>query len=212
MLRHFNQTLKKEGNFHLLFHVEGKFSLGWLKCYKPLPKSNCLRPYKASKVPSVATLHVLSAFDVQMFGGWSAHDLDRTRMKSSRKVWSHQKKYYLYNTTNVVFQTKEKRCVVLKYTTVSFPLNIWKHLKVQECIPVGCVPSATVAVCWGGVSSPGGCLLPEGCLFLGGCLFGGGGWYPCTEADSPHVDRQTGVKTFATSLRTVIKKFTFSVF
>ena len=36
------------------------------------------------------------------------------------------------------------------------------HLQQQECIPVGCVPSAAVAAC------PGGCLsgvcLPRGCL------------------------------------------------
>ena len=37
----------------------------------------------------------------------------------------------------------------------------------QEYIPVGCVPSAAVAVCWG-VSAQGGCL-PQGCL-PGECL------------------------------------------
>ena len=51
----------------------------------------------------------------------------------------------------------------------------------QECIPVGCVPSATVAVSrvrggGGGVcvSAPGGCLLPGGCVCSGGCLLRGG--------------------------------------
>ena len=42
----------------------------------------------------------------------------------------------------------------------------------QECILVGCVPSAAVAVCWGGC--------------FGGCLSPGGWCIPaCTEADTP---------------------------
>ena len=52
----------------------------------------------------------------------------------------------------------------------------------QECIPVGCVPSAAVAVCWGtggSASQEGGCV----------CLQGG-----CTPLPTP-VDRQTPVKT-----------------
>ena len=76
----------------------------------------------------------------------------------------------------------------------------------QECIPVGCVPYATVAVCWEGVgvcsgevcsrgvpapggevgmgvSAPGGVPAPRGAVIPA-----------CTEADPP-VDRQTGVKT-----------------
>ena len=80
----------------------------------------------------------------------------------------------------------------------------------QECIPVGCVPSAAVTVSrGGGVSDPGGGLLMGGCLFrgvsvLGGCLLlgvsssggrcllpggcllcGGCGIPACTEADTP---------------------------
>ena len=56
--------------------------------------------------------------------------------------------------------------------------NIYK----QECIPVGCLPSAAVGVCWGGVVCLGGVCLggsgcpgdvcPRGCL-PGGCLPGG---------------------------------------
>ena len=57
----------------------------------------------------------------------------------------------------------------------------------QECIPVGCVPSAAVAICWGvsarGVSA-GGRSLPGGCL-LGGVWPGVSGRHP----------PQTGVKT-----------------
>ena len=34
----------------------------------------------------------------------------------------------------------------------SFSCSYWKHLPKEECIPVGCVPSATVAVCFRGVS------------------------------------------------------------
>ena len=47
-----------------------------------------------------------------------------------------------------------------------------KKLSKLECIPVGCVPSAAVTICWGGVSAYGGCL-PRGMggdVFLGGCL------------------------------------------
>ena len=59
--------------------------------------------------------------------------------------------------------------------------KLWWIPTEQECIPVGYVPSATVAVCWG-VPAPGS----------GGC---GGGIPACTEADPPPVDRQTRVKT-----------------
>ena len=98
----------------------------------------------------------------------------------------------------------------------------------QQCILVGCVPSATVAVCWGEggacsraeVSAPGaGVPVPRGCLLRGGwgCLLWGvpapGGSAPgwgcgisaCTEPDPP-VDRMTDRCkniTFPTSLRTV---------
>ena len=34
-----------------------------------------------------------------------------------------------------------------------------KYILTQECIPVGCVPSAAVAVCWGGGVSGWGCLV-----------------------------------------------------
>ena len=60
----------------------------------------------------------------------------------------------------------------------------------------------------GGLSAPGGVSVP------GGGMPAPGGWYPCTEADPPphgQTDRCKNI-TFATSLRTVIKKFTFSVF
>ena len=101
--------------------------------------------------------------------------------------------------------------------------NIQNSLK-QECIPVGCVPSAAVTVSRGGGVSALGGVCSGGCLFLGGVCSGGGclllgvsalgggclllvgGGIPaCTEADTSPVDRQTPVKniTFATSLRTV---------
>ena len=38
---------------------------------------------------------------------------------------------------------------------------VLKYVK-QECIPVGCVPSAAVAVCWGGGFYPGGVCPGEG--------------------------------------------------
>ena len=58
--------------------------------------------------------------------------------------------------------------------------NHYKTIYEQECIPVGCVTSAAVAVCWGrgsgwGVFGQGvWCLARRGCLPRGGCLPGGG--------------------------------------
>ena len=57
----------------------------------------------------------------------------------------------------------------------------------KECIPVGCVPSAAVAVCWG-VSAPGGGSVPgEGVLWgvsaPGGMSATGGCIPACTGAD-----------------------------
>ena len=48
----------------------------------------------------------------------------------------------------------------------------------QECIPVGYVPSTTVAVCWGGVCawstwSWGVYLVPQGCTWSWGCTWSG---------------------------------------
>ena len=70
----------------------------------------------------------------------------------------------------------------------------------QECIPVGCVPSAAVAVSarrgaccqWGACCRGGGCLVP-GCAWSrggGGLPAPRGGIPACTEADPP-VDRMT---------------------
>ena len=80
-------------------------------------------------------------------------------------------------------------------------LLLYNYKFQQECIPVGCVPSATVTVCWrgclvrGGAWSQGECLVPGGLPpggvpGPGGCLSWGGsapwGGIPaCTEADSP---------------------------
>ena len=52
----------------------------------------------------------------------------------------------------------------------------------QECIPVGCIPSATVAVCWG-VHLPRGVYLPGECICLGvylpeGVFVPAGGYLP----------------------------------
>ena len=83
-------------------------------------------------------------------------------------------------------------------TNVSNARKYCFHTK-QECIPVGCVPSATVAVVGGGCLVPGGSG-PGGCLVLGGsgpwgvgAWSRGGGIPACTEADPPHpVNRMTG--------------------
>ena len=49
----------------------------------------------------------------------------------------------------------------------------------QECIPLGCVPPAAVAV-----SAPWGAPAAGGCLLQGGAC-SGGGIPACTEADTP---------------------------
>ena len=54
-----------------------------------------------------------------------------------------------------------------------FKVNKYGYIMKQECIPVGCVPSAAVAVCWGGGSSRG-----EVSARGGVCL---GGVYVCSE-------------------------------
>ena len=82
-----------------------------------------------------------------------------------------------------------KRSPFKKKSTL-VPLSSMPKDSIQECIPVGCVPSATVAVvCGGGGAwSGGGVLLPGGPA-LGGACSGGGclvpegwcllrGWYP----------------------------------
>ena len=56
----------------------------------------------------------------------------------------------------------------------------------QECIPVGCVPSATVAVCRG-VPAPGGCLPAPGA----GRVPGPGGDVCSRGVVSQHALRQT---------------------
>ena len=68
-------------------------------------------------------------------------------------------------------------------------INRLKKLSKQECIPVGCVPSAAVAVCSGGgegVPAPGG---GEGGVCSGGCLVPGRG------VVSQHALRQTPLWT-----------------
>ena len=52
--------------------------------------------------------------------------------------------------------------------------NEAKNIKEQECIPVGCVPSAVVAISGGGGGVCPGGYLPGGECLPGGCLPGGG--------------------------------------
>ena len=73
---------------------------------------------------------------------------------------------------------------------MNFSLTIfvyWERLPKQECIPVGCVPSTTVAICWG----QGGLgVVSQHAL-----------------RQTPHCGQRDRCKniTFATSLRTVIR-------
>ena len=80
--------------------------------------------------------------------------------------------------------------------------------KKQECIPVGCILSAAVAVCWGGGVSARGVSAQGAVSAQGGqCLPGGVCIPACTEADTPLVDRMTdrcqNITLPQTSLRTV---------
>ena len=83
------------------------------------------------------------------------------------------------------------KLLVLLYRSVLFTLKTSQiHPFKQECIPVGCVPSAAVAVSRGeGVSAlGGGCLLgggvcSRGCLLLGGVC--SRGWVCSGEVSAP---------------------------
>ena len=70
-----------------------------------------------------------------------------------------------------------------RYTSYWNAFLFNKH-NVIRTIPVGCILSTAVAISWGGVSAPGGCLLlggvcswgvstPGGCLLWGGVCSGG---------------------------------------
>ena len=82
------------------------------------------------------------------------------------------KRFALVNLHTDTQTRKVGRRTPLWRPTLVSPL--WKKIQ-QECIPVGCVPSAALAVWWGGGWCPGGCLpsggvWPEGCLPRGDCL------------------------------------------
>ena len=72
-------------------------------------------------------------------------------------------------------------------------LFLYNYKFQQECIPVGCVPSAAVAVCWRGCLVRGGAwsrgFAPRGYLVLGGCLSQGD--LLLGEVVSQHALRQT---------------------
>ena len=93
----------------------------------------------------------------------------------------------------------------------------------QECIPVGCVPPTTVAVCWGvpaprGVCSRGWLLPGRGVCSgesacsrgesacSGGCLLPGGSQNALRQTPPRGQTHTCKNITFATSLRTVIKQ------
>ena len=85
-----------------------------------------------------------------------------------------------------------KKSVLKNFKIKNFSFNQVMQLKYQqECIPVGCVPSAAVAVCGGGGEGvcPGGCVCPgEGCVCPGvclprGCLPRAGVTPPCEQND-----------------------------
>ena len=58
-----------------------------------------------------------------------------------------------------------------KITLVEIENHLFNCSTEQECIPVGCIPSAAVAICWGGC-------LPRGLSARGGVCPGGGGVCP----------------------------------
>ena len=103
--------------------------------------------------------------------------------------------------------------VMQTISEICIRITTWKYFNLQECIPVGCIPSATVAILGGlllgGGSALGGCLL-WGCLLWGGACFGDAcSWGVVSQhalRQTPPVDRMTDTCkniTFATSLQTV---------
>ena len=64
-----------------------------------------------------------------------------------------------------------------KNNASSYGSYMYKYYSVQECIPVGCVPSAVVAVLEGGVCL-GGCLPRRGVFTQGGGVYPGRGCLP----------------------------------
>ena len=76
-------------------------------------------------------------------------------------------------------------CHLISIKSGFLPLNVDDKNVRQECIPVGCVPSAATAVPGGGKFAGG--VLPRGGCFLGGesVLPGGGGWYPSMHWGRP---------------------------
>ena len=69
-------------------------------------------------------------------------------------------------------------------------IETFKQYRIQECIPVGCVPSAAVAVCWlreGGVSAGG--MSARGMFARGGgaCLPDTPSVYRMTDANENYV-------------------------
>ena len=60
--------------------------------------------------------------------------------------------------------------LMLSYAMFELILRFHERIAEQECIPVGCVPSATVAVCPGGGVFPGaGDVCPGGVCLPGEC-------------------------------------------
>ena len=105
-----------------------------------------------------------------------------------------RRKIFLYKLHRTKCEIKNFIVENRKHNFILICRNIFKPPKGkylgQECIPVGCAPSATVVVCWGvGGLVPGGAC-SGGCLLPGGCLLRGVGIPACTEADPPWTDRQ----------------------
>ena len=82
-------------------------------------------------------------------------------------VWKYQNK----KGWEVVFWWSRQCSSGIMYSSIRSVEGLLA-MKKQECIPVGCVPSASVAVSRGGGCLPGGCL-PKGCLLGRGICLGG---------------------------------------
>ena len=81
----------------------------------------------------------------------------------------------------------------------------------QECIPVGCVLSAAVAVCWvggGGVCRGSVCL---GVSAWGGSAQGVSAWWGCTHPPRGQTDTCENITFPQLLLRTVIKVLLWEV-
>ena len=65
---------------------------------------------------------------------------------------SQEKPVNLWKDSNSILNMSGQNCLLRKTKTFPIFMHFFlTNIVKQECIPVGCIPPAAVAVCWGGV-------------------------------------------------------------